>query len=194
MSEEISQDDIKMFRSTLLAKRFPGLKDLPDSQIRELLLADLKVNNRRLEQQHKTYPKTEFKTGKKSEIPTTKWVPVNAIQAKLTVSRTPNEYYLSYNSPYDADHQALLLDKTCDMTKRHALDPFIPTCSSQARSSIQVDYYLNSADKYTRDEERGMMDSIQTTNKTEYKIVERQNRGQMIHLAPRKEKQTVFDD
>lgn len=158
---DVTDEDIKLFRRTLIARRFPQLRELSDKEVVELILADRKATGRRLEAPRKTYPKTEYESLvlDKTTKPPIPFVPVNAVEAKETIKRKPAEAFIAIHSPYDANHQDFVEDKTNDESKRHPMAPFYPTCPPEAKSTIQVKYYLNSA---TEEGQQAEKDALRT--------------------------------
>lgn len=153
---DITNEDIRLFRRTLLARRFPQLRDLTDEEIAQLIIADRKATGRRLEAPSKSYPKTDFMPltiDKDVKVPPP-FVPGNYFEARDTISRKPAEAFVGIHSPYPAEHQDFCEDVTNDDSKRCAGVPFRPTCPQEAKSTIQVKYYLNSASEARQKAER----------------------------------------
>mmetsp|Transcript_3039 Transcript_3039/g.6601 ORF Transcript_3039/g.6601 Transcript_3039/m.6601 type:complete len:195 (+) Transcript_3039:69-653(+) len=157
-TSEVDDDDVRVFKSTLLARRFPGLKDMSSKDIKILIMEDRKATGRKLEAPHKTYPKSDFTPpSPKRELATTSltpiFTPINPYEAKRTIKRPDTECFAGIGTPYDADHTDFAADKQSDEAKRNRGIPFMPTCSSQAKTSIRVDYYLNSQDAMSKAKE-----------------------------------------
>ena len=88
------------FKTTLLARRFPGLRDLPDRDIRDLILADRRAAGRRLMAPVKSHPKTHFKPlpPKREQWPAATQAPftyINPMQAKSDIRRPDSEVIMA---------------------------------------------------------------------------------------------------
>jgi hypothetical protein len=84
--------NIDQFKTTLLARRFPGLKNLSEKEIVELIVADRKAAGRKLEATVKSYPKTDFQapTPKKDSWPNSTqpvFTYINPSQAREDIKR-----------------------------------------------------------------------------------------------------------
>eukprot|EP01024_Parvocaulis_polyphysoides_P043683 TRINITY_DN4005_c0_g1_i1.p3 TRINITY_DN4005_c0_g1~~TRINITY_DN4005_c0_g1_i1.p3 ORF type:complete len:141 (+),score=1.31 TRINITY_DN4005_c0_g1_i1:267-689(+) len=105
----------KAFRTSLLARRFPGLKELSDKDIQDIVLDNSATLQ--LDITQKTYPKTNLPqiTLVKSEPDV--WNPCNPQQAKYMSSKKPHETYVAIYSPYAAEHEDFLHNETIDRQK-----------------------------------------------------------------------------
>jgi hypothetical protein len=80
------------FKTTLLSRRFPGLKSLPDADIKEMILADRKAQGRKMQAPERTHPKTDFQPAPAPVQEAAKvFIPVNPAQAKEQAKRPDSE-------------------------------------------------------------------------------------------------------
>mmetsp|Transcript_691 Transcript_691/g.1656 ORF Transcript_691/g.1656 Transcript_691/m.1656 type:complete len:147 (+) Transcript_691:148-588(+) len=114
---DIQVEDIKLFRNSLLARRFPGIKALSDKEVAALVVADQKAKGRKLQPSFKTYPKTQFEIGEKRTRQDPIWIPNNASEAKKDTFRSAEEAFVGMYSPYDADKEDFLEKKESDARK-----------------------------------------------------------------------------
>lgn len=145
--DEVTVEEIVQFKHTLLARRFPGLRALSDADIKTLIVADRKASGRKLEAEHKLYPKTQFlppspKRGQPSDAPAP-FVPASRTQAKDDISLQPCDRFISAG-PYDSHRADFNEDRLSDESKR-SVKPFMPTQSLQAKDTIKVKYFMYSA-------------------------------------------------
>lgn len=79
------------FKTTLVARRFPGLRGLMDEDVRNLILADRKKSGIKLLSPQKTHPKRDFAAAPPArDVPgsgSIPFVPINQAQAKENVRR-----------------------------------------------------------------------------------------------------------
>lgn len=176
--EEVTDEDIRVFKTTLLARRFPGLKGLSDKAIKDLIRADRKAALRTLPS--RTHPKTQFEPLTRIDPGQTNiFYPVNPSQAKETAKRPDSECFIGIATPYDAHHADFVEDKTSDEARRINKAAFCPTSTSQARDAIRVDYYLNSVDTQTKQAELAETRQRGTEQIQQYLATQTSHRGQM---------------
>ncbi|PNW86587.1 hypothetical protein CHLRE_02g092800v5 [Chlamydomonas reinhardtii] len=144
--DDITSEDIALFRRSLLARRFPGLKDMSEGDLIALIRAERKATGRKLVAEPRSSPKTNFTPPPpKREQATQKippFVPANPHEAKEQAARAGTERFINVNTPYEAHREEFNTARTTDESKRVA--PFVPSCATQARENIAVKYYLNS--------------------------------------------------
>ncbi|GAX77326.1 hypothetical protein CEUSTIGMA_g4772.t1 [Chlamydomonas eustigma] len=184
----ISEPDIRLFKTTLLARRFPGLQKLSEKEIVDLIIADQKAAGRKLESTVKSYPKTHFKAPTpKKELWFSSSQPVftciNPSQAKDDIKRPENQSYLGVNTPYSADHMDLMEDIIHDESKRRT-GPFLPTSTTQARGTICIDYYLNSSDAAAKEAELSATRRKAAEQMHHYIQQQTARRGHMLVQSP----------
>ncbi|GLI64091.1 hypothetical protein VaNZ11_007263 [Volvox africanus] len=142
----ITPDDVALFRRTLLARRFPGVQKMSEGDLIALIRAERKATGRKLALQPKTHPKTTFAPPPpKREQPSprvTPFIPSNPFEAKTQSARSNTERFIGVNTPYESHRTDFNEGRTTDEARRVA--PFVPTCSSQAKNTLQIKYFLNS--------------------------------------------------
>ncbi|GLC34584.1 hypothetical protein PLESTB_001245500 [Pleodorina starrii] len=142
----ITPEDIAIFRRTLLARRFPGLQKLSEAELIALIRAERRATGRKLVLEAKTHPKTTFTPPPpKREQPAphiTPFVPANPFEAKTQSARANTERFIGVNTPYEAHRADFNEGRTTDESRSVA--PFVPSCSSRAKDTLQIKYFLNS--------------------------------------------------
>lgn len=182
--EEPTEDDIRLFRKSLAARRFPGIQAMSDEEVRSL------IRSSRSAMPLKS-PLTEFrsslyrdrgrtttrasssssamhaneggmastsrnvdKTGTNLTKIRPAFRPVNPHSAKDTVSRKPEELYLNKGIPYDRVDRAFTADKVSD-ERRKVSGAFVPNSSMRrAQVATTVEYYLYSATQEVKEQEQ----------------------------------------
>ena len=88
--EASTSEQVRLFKSSLLGRRFPGMRELPDEQIAAILKHDTKASKRALEV--KTHPKSDFAPATLPPAePARIFYPVNPTQARDTAKRQDSE-------------------------------------------------------------------------------------------------------
>lgn len=88
--ETSTSEHVRLFKSSLLGRRFPGMRELPDEQIAAILKHDTKASKRALEV--KTHPKSDFAPATLPPAePARIFYPVNPTQARDTAKRQDSE-------------------------------------------------------------------------------------------------------
>ncbi len=92
---------------------------------------------------------------------------------------------LGLGVPYDADTTCFLTDKHSDEGKRAA--PFLPSCASQAKETIQRDIYLYSADAEGKAAERSTIRARAQSGVQQLLDLQQSRRGLMLvgELSPK---------
>lgn len=145
--DEITNDDIRLFRSSLLARRMPGLKNLPDEEVKGIISSDdAGIKARRAQAMKKTWPKTNYARGTKPQIVNDGvFSPVSPSKAKAESARRDDERYcLNLNTPYAGEHSQFVADQTLDLSKRCSESDWIPAGgNSEAKEAIMTKSNLN---------------------------------------------------
>eukprot|EP00798_Chlamydomonas_sp_ICE-L_P004630 gene4630-14822_t len=172
-ADDITDAEVRLFKTTLLARRFPGMRDMQDADVKQIILADRKATGKKLTVQQKRYPKTNYEIPPtaRDSLPqglTINFTPVNPSQAKHEVARPWSESFNTLESPYELDHAAHLRDKKSDESKRTGPSGFVPTCPSEAKKTIEVDAFLNGGDSELKKSEIDTMKQKGTKHREEY--------------------------
>lgn len=150
--EAVSEADVKLWRSSILVRRLPGLAKLSDEQVRDIILADRKgTEDRKRRALVKTYPKTEVPLVEKPDwkdhavVSKQVFTPTNPHEARTGVMRPDDESFcLSLESPYEKNHAEVMAEITSDLDKRCSDKPFFPPGTSLTiKEAIAVHYHLN---------------------------------------------------
>lgn len=114
------------FKTTLLARRFPGLRDLKDEDIRNLITADSKAAGRALTdpRSNKTRPNTDYfiPAPKRDTIePSTQapFSPINPYMAKDEITRTAEEVSTDCTMPHSGQ---CAVRSTCSLHRTPGAD------------------------------------------------------------------------
>lgn len=206
----VSQAEVNAFRTSISARRFPALREMRDEDIAALVIANKKVHNKRLlgtkpalaevvrtghdpmQDYHvassAAYPKgphehhnLETHGGSRPAFS-----PCNPSMAKDDILRKGEDPYLGSTIPYEKH-------MTREQLRREDIDakPFVPNSASQAKTSISINYYLNSPDDVTLQTEkeyiqnRAMKNSLKLT-KTGY--------GRAVNKDTLRDKGTLRDE
>lgn len=161
---EVSPQVIRQFKTSLTARRFPALRNLPDADVAQLVMNSprarlpfplLETHMKR----SRDRGDDSGTSGSKADRPRTAqdatlsfgkkvpFSPCNPSLAKHAITRKGN-IFVGSSSPYDADREEFLNRKDFDESKRLGPSPFAPNSASQAKTMISVNYYLNSPDTY----------------------------------------------
>lgn len=145
--EEITDQDIKLFRRSLLARRMPGLKNLSDEEVKGILAADeAGVIARRAAVLEKSWPKTKFQRGQRPQIVDDGvFRPVSPSVAKSETARPTDErHYLNLGTPYESEHSAFVADQNQDRSLRCSDSDWVPSGgNSRAKDTIKTKSNLN---------------------------------------------------
>ncbi|KAJ9528039.1 hypothetical protein QJQ45_005692 [Haematococcus lacustris] len=187
--EPITDEDIRLFKTSIMARRFPGLRNLSDEDIRALISADRHARGRKLvdPRSHRTFPKTQFQAAppkRDTAMPSLTAAPVfvyiNPAEAKQHIMR-----------PHTESRDHFLADKHLDESKRDDV-PFVPNCPSQvtagpgssrpyiAKDATFRDFYLNSTDAETKASIREETRHRAQENCHAYSELQRSRRGQTL--------------
>jgi hypothetical protein len=103
LQTELSLPMLLQFKTTLIARRFPGIRDMPQNEIKQLIAVDQNAA-RRVNQDprlHRTHPKTNFEANlpppKRSTLSRSQspekapFSPINPESAKKTIARPHTE-------------------------------------------------------------------------------------------------------
>ncbi|KAL6763862.1 hypothetical protein V8C86DRAFT_2483425 [Haematococcus lacustris] len=186
--EPITDEDIRLFKTSIMARRFPGLRNLSDEDIRALISADRHARGRKLvdPRSHRTFPKTQFQAAppkRDTAMPSLTTAPVfvyiNPAEAKQHIMRPHTEAHLGLGNPYSLSRDHYLADKHLDESKRDDV-PFVPNCPSQAKDATFRDFYLNSTDAETKAGIREETRHRAQENCHAYSELQRSRRGQTL--------------
>jgi len=173
--ELVSTAEIRSFRTSMSARRFPALRDLKDEDIASLVLAERKARNARLyggkygldnlgksgpledfrrahltrdhqPREHQTATKGGDGLGAGLAPKKPPFSPVNPTEAKQEIYRKGDAPYNTLNTPYDAERFRYIPDD--------ALLPFVPNSASESKKTVAINYYMNSPDAETLEMER----------------------------------------
>lgn len=156
------------FRTSLLARRFPALRNLKDEEV-ALVVAQtmgrgpgdggrdaagpggyaseygLSVGGDMFGASTRKARKLTSKEKRGGKAP---FSPCNPSKARETIARKGKEMFIMSTDPYGADKESFLTSKNVDERKRMA-EPFAPNSASQAKDSIQTGFFMNSPEKGT---------------------------------------------
>ena len=177
--EGVSTADIKVFRTSILARRFPGLKNLTDEDVAALIVADRAATGRKIEAPVKHYPKTVHVKGEKKLRNDPIWVPNNAVEAKDSILMPPEEAFVGMYSPYEADREDFLEKKHSDERKQ-LQGAFVPSSWSQAKDTVEVNYFINSATADVKMAEKIERMARTNANLIDYRDVYTQRQGKRV--------------
>ena len=178
--EGVTAADIKQFRTSIMARRFPGLKHMSDEDVAALVVADRAATGRRLDPPMKTYPKTQYVNGEKKTREDPIWMPNSATEAKDSIVMPPEQAFVGMYSPYNAAHEDFLEKKAEDTAKILAGVGFVPSNWSEARNTTEVDYFLYSATANVKMAEKTATRERMSTNMSNYNQVGSNRRGQRL--------------
>ena len=178
--EGVTAADIKLFRTSLMGRRFPGLKHMSDEDVAALVVADRAATGRRLEPTTKTYPKTQFVAGGKKTRADPVWTPSSAVEAKESIVMPPEQAFAGMYSPYNAAREDFLEKKHLDTKKILAGREFIPSNWSEARKTTEVDYFIYSATAGVKEAEKKATRDRMSLSLSNYQQVESTRRGQKL--------------
>mmetsp|Transcript_5111 Transcript_5111/g.12860 ORF Transcript_5111/g.12860 Transcript_5111/m.12860 type:complete len:209 (+) Transcript_5111:85-711(+) len=149
----VTADDIRAFRTSIAARRFPHLRKLRDEEVEALLISSLQAGGQMPILERRTHPKSQPTMRSKLTLDAPVWCPSNAAEAKATITITadPEKAFVGMFSPYDADRQEFLQKKHADTSKIVCSAPFIPSNNSEAKKSTEVDYFIYSATAAEKD-------------------------------------------
>lgn len=177
--EGVTAADIKLFRTSIMTRRFPGLKILSDEDVAALIVADRKATGRKLEPPQKGYPKTKFVVGHQKTRNDPVWIPNNPGEAREAILMQPQQAFAGMFSPYDADKKDFLDMKHSD-AKKVAGPDFKPSNPSEARTMTEVNYFLYSATARSKQADRDSLRDRTALNKSAYGTVYTQRRGNCL--------------
>ncbi|KAG1663543.1 hypothetical protein FOA52_003171 [Chlamydomonas sp. UWO 241] len=181
--EDVTDEDIRIWRSTLLARRFPGLKSMPTEDIKAMIVADRKAHGRKVAHENKTYPKSHPPPAPATPEPGLIWSPVSAGGAKEEVARQTDELYLSKGTLYAADRMDYLADQASDMSKRGASGAWLPSNAGlQSKEATRVDCYLSPSSLGTAEKALALSEIRRRAgaNMSEYSLHASTRRGQTL--------------
>ena len=145
--DEVTSDDVKFFRASVLSRRMPGLSQLSDEEVKAIIASDDKgVRARRAQSLEKTWPKTNYAKGQKSQIVDDGlFRPCSPSKARAESARPDDERYcLNLGTPYAAEHSQFVNDQTLDLSKRCSEADWVPSGgNSQAKEVIKTKSNLN---------------------------------------------------
>ena len=173
---DVSPQVIKQFRTSLTARRFPALRNLPDEDVAQLVVNSPRARlpfpllETHLHSRERTgagatasggdgsaeaieAERAKDKELKDLHMKKVPFSPCNPSLAKHAITRKGN-IFVGSSSPYDADREEFLNRKELDESKRLGPSPFAPNSASQAKTMISVNYYLNSPDTYQLQHDR----------------------------------------
>lgn len=206
--QSVSSAEIRAFRTSMSSRRFPALREMRDEDIAALVIANKKVQNKRLlgtkagltEVIRPSLPGDELQDhlnipmdpsffppapqGFFQERRRPPFIPINATQAKETISRTAPERFLHYQKPYE---KAVTRE---EMASAEKPTPFVPNGTLIAKERISVNYYLNSPDEQTLALEKAYISERSSMNKqallgSPYGRVKREGEGSVYDsIAP----------
>jgi len=182
---DISQDEIDAFKSSVLARRFPGLKSMSEDDLKRVIYNEKKKAGQTYEKPKKTYPKTNYEIPEVPKrnlvsIQPAPFVPISPSSAKTEVMRAPQDSFIGVGTPYDSDKVDLLEDRANDESKRATSNSFVPSSASKAKDAIRADYYLYSADEKTKQAELNATRMRSTTNTALYNELYNSRRGKTL--------------
>jgi len=177
--EGVTAADIKVFRTSILARRFPGLKNLTDEDVAALVVADRAATGRKLEAPVKLKPKTIPAKGEKKLRNDPIWVPNNAAEAKGSILMPPEQAFVGMYSPYEGDREDFLEKKHSDEAK-HLGGTFVPSSQSQAKDTIEANYFLNSATADVKMAEKMERMARTNANFADYQAVYTERQGKRM--------------
>eukprot|EP00238_Polyblepharides_amylifera_P006527 CAMPEP_0196587780 /NCGR_PEP_ID=MMETSP1081-20130531/58570_1 /TAXON_ID=36882 /ORGANISM="Pyramimonas amylifera, Strain CCMP720" /LENGTH=220 /DNA_ID=CAMNT_0041910061 /DNA_START=126 /DNA_END=788 /DNA_ORIENTATION=+ len=180
----VSLAEIRAFRTSISARRFPALREMRDEDIAALVIANKKINQKRLlgtkaglAEVHpgKSKPLDDFQrfhvgssmaepppmNASKSRETRPAFSPCNPSQAKEDIYRQGAEPFVGCTEPFERHYTRE------DMAKE--TKPFVPNAPSQAKKTISIDYFLNSPDEETLAEEKGFIYARAENNTTKLK-------------------------
>lgn len=157
----VSLAEIRAFRTSMAARRFPALREMLDQDIAILVLQDRKTNKTRplgtaaglkASEPPANYMNpsgdSQFRalSPKKTRPPFT---PCNPSQAKDDIHRKGEEPFAG----------SLAAFEKCQTRESGVKDkaPFVPNSAAEAKSKIQINYYLNSPDEETLQTEKAFI-------------------------------------
>ena len=145
--DDITEEDIRLFRTSLLARRMPALKNMSDTEVKTICAADAKgVMSRREKSLQKSWPKTNYAKGTKTTIiDDGTFRPCSPSKAKSEAARPDDERFcLNLGTPYSSEHSQFVADQTLDLSKRCSGSDWIPSGgNSQAKETIRTKSTLN---------------------------------------------------
>jgi len=204
----VSMDEIRDFRTSMSARRFPALRDLKDEDIASLVLAERKSRLNRVytvgktgaaaerashdtrrcrrlggeltgEHTHSSVAGSTLKRGEeaaaegagvhKPVLKRAPFSPANPAKARDEIERRGPSAFHSINTPYELEVFRYIPDEQ--------LLPFVPSSASQAKKTVQVNYYLNSPDAETQDMERMYIAERSAGNTSQLRADMRWERG-----------------
>lgn len=177
---EISAEEINAFRTSITARRFPGLRNLSDEDVAVMLLGHLKAGGAKAEVRQKNFPKSQQQKGEKKSRSDPVWWPNNAQEAKDSIVLEPEKAFAGMFSPYDADRQDFLEKKHADTAKLVTPAPFVPTNWSEARKTTEVDYFINSATAAEKEMHKRGLRERANFNTSEFQRVYTTRRGKKL--------------
>lgn len=163
----ISAVEIRAFRASIPARRFPMLKSMSDAQVAAILRKDkmarmekakpwdtttqstplddfLRKSESSRTQPGETLSSTKSKQTKASPSrPSVPFSPCNSRAARDTIARLDTERFLTVGTQYDEAIKQYLAMKNFDESKRLAA-PFKPNSASQAKHMTAIKYFMNS--------------------------------------------------
>lgn len=143
---DVQASDIRAFRTSMSARRFPALRDLSDENVARLVSErdspSKKVKEPPPEVTRIFQGRPTMTAKKNPKLPPFR--PCNPSQAKSAISRQGDEMFVGAASRYDDDKDAFLTRKGLDEAKRLGPVPFAPNSATQAKTQIAVGYFLNS--------------------------------------------------
>ncbi|XRB00196.1 hypothetical protein NFJ02_08g138950 [Pycnococcus provasolii] len=159
LAVEVTAREIRAFRTSQAARRFPALRTMSDEDVAALIVADRASKAARGVRQKVTprpvveapyrpslRPPVQNEGGVAEKRPN--FSPVNPHAARRTVERKGPDSFAICEAPYDEAKEEYLNSLFNDQRNRIGLG-FTYNNPSEAKSTIAVNYYLNSPDAET---------------------------------------------
>ena len=170
---DVSPQVIRQFKTSLTARRFPALRNLPDADVAQLVLNSprarlpfplLETHVKRSKEKEDSGRNAtgtsagaaSLEGGQDATLRKVPFSPCNPSLAKHAITRK-GDIFVGSSSPYDADRAEFLNRKELDESKRLGPSPFAPNSASQAKTMISVNYYLNSPDTHQLQADRKLI-------------------------------------
>lgn len=172
MDDVVTMDEIRDFRTSMSARRFPALRDLRDEDVAALVLAERKARATRAYNAKPPMTSSPRRTRRLTDSPDLDKVsprsalvgaggsegrpvlkkappfsPANPFKARDDITRAgKNSQFASVGTPYDVEVFRYIPNEE--------ILPFVPASAAEAKKKVAVNYYLNSPDAETQEVER----------------------------------------
>mmetsp|Transcript_64201 Transcript_64201/g.203081 ORF Transcript_64201/g.203081 Transcript_64201/m.203081 type:complete len:274 (-) Transcript_64201:173-994(-) len=192
---DVTTYEIKQFRTSISARRFPALRELEDDDIAALILADkVAKRDRPWSKQGRARPRNpshplepKVEAAKAAEVASRPQTGLRYMSEANTLGRMPfspcnptrakNDIFLGQDAPYalcqteyEGARNFFIDDKQRSLRYGQSLNRsgFLPAAPSQAKDQIRVKYFLNSADAETLEREKSDTLSRSLRNKSSF--------------------------